>query len=233
MSDQRFPFVLASNSHQRRTLVKQMGIRFSMMGVDVDESVADAQVKDHRDIAKEIALRKLHKVQSMLPKASKNSHIILTADTLVSLHKNLYGKPNSASKATEYLNNLNSTTHEVITAMSLSIPQAAAKSWSDFTESKDFSKSHFLSEKEDFLLEEGSNPCLITSCSTKVRFSHNSEEVIAKYVHSGEWQGAAGAYRIQDKGSCLVSSINGSYPNVVGLPIHQLYGILTAIDFWR
>jgi septum formation protein len=34
--------------------------------------------------------------------------------------------------------------------------------------------------------------------------------------------GCAGAYRIQGKGSALIKSVRGSYPNVVGLPIYHV-----------
>lgn len=48
------------------------------------------------------------------------------------------------------------------------------------------------------------------------------------YVAAGEWEGAAGGYRIQERGGMLVKSITGSYSNVVGLPLEAFYGMLTA-----
>ena len=38
------------------------------------------------------------------------------------------------------------------------------------------------------------------------------------YLASGEWQGKAGGYAIQGMAAAFVPAINGSYPNVVGLP---------------
>ena len=61
---------------------------------------------------------------------------------------------------------------------------------------------------------------------TRVRFAALSREEIRWYLDSEEWRGAAGAYKIQGKGECLVRWIKGSYSNVMGLPIHLLYGIL-------
>ncbi len=45
-------------------------------------------------------------------------------------------------------------------------------------------------------------------------------------METGEWAGAAGAYRIQERGAFLVEWIRGSYSNVVGLPLEAFYGIL-------
>jgi septum formation protein len=54
---------------------------------------------------------------------------------------------------------------------------------------------------------------------TTVRFLPLSEEDIAWYVGSGEPDGKAGAYAIQGLASRFVDRIEGSYTNVVGLPI--------------
>jgi len=47
------------------------------------------------------------------------------------------------------------------------------------------------------------------------------------YLATGEWQGAAGAYRIQGTAACFVTRIEGSYSGIMGLPIYELYDILT------
>jgi septum formation protein len=45
---------------------------------------------------------------------------------------------------------------------------------------------------------------------------------IEGYLDIGEWRGRAGAYAIQGRGALLVSSIEGDYLNVVGLPVAAL-----------
>jgi len=62
-------------------------------------------------------------------------------------------------------------------------------------------------------------------CSV-VYFAHLSDQEILTYVKSGEWKGRAGAYSIRDKASLFVKSINGSFSNVVGLPLFKIYEIL-------
>lgn len=57
------------------------------------------------------------------------------------------------------------------------------------------------------------------SVLTRVRFKHLSEGEIAAYVRTGAPMDKAGAYGIQGRGSFLVRSIEGSYTNVVGLPL--------------
>jgi len=63
---------------------------------------------------------------------------------------------------------------------------------------------------------------LSRAVETKVRFKGLSEEEIEGYVASGEPVDKAGAYAIQGLGGFMVESIDGSYSNVVGLPICQL-----------
>jgi len=57
------------------------------------------------------------------------------------------------------------------------------------------------------------------SVSTKVRFKPLSSEQIESYIRTGEPMDKAGAYGIQGIGAFLVQSIEGSYTNVVGLPL--------------
>jgi septum formation protein len=62
--------------------------------------------------------------------------------------------------------------------------------------------------------------------STRVRFLQLSDAEIEWYVQSGEPEGKAGAYAIQGLGSRFVDSIEGSWSNVVGLPVATVYRML-------
>ena len=57
---------------------------------------------------------------------------------------------------------------------------------------------------------------------TVVWFANMSSADIAWYVASGEPLGKAGAYGIQGRASRFVTRVDGSYPNVVGLPTAQV-----------
>jgi len=62
--------------------------------------------------------------------------------------------------------------------------------------------------------------------STRVRFAALSAAEIDWYVESGEPDGKAGAYAIQGLGSRFVDWIEGSWSNVVGLPVATVYRML-------
>ena len=61
---------------------------------------------------------------------------------------------------------------------------------------------------------------------TTVWFAPLSDDDIAWYVASGEPLGKAGAYGIQGRASRFVTRVEGSYPNVVGLPVAQVAKLL-------
>ena len=62
--------------------------------------------------------------------------------------------------------------------------------------------------------------------STRVEFASMRADEIDWYVSSGEPMDKAGAYAIQGLASRFVTSIEGSYSNVVGLPVALVYGML-------
>ncbi len=70
--------------------------------------------------------------------------------------------------------------------------------------------------------------------STVVSVKRLTEQEIAAYLASGEWRGKAGGYAIQGRFAMLVSSINGSYSNIVGLPLFETAALLrgAGITSW-
>ena len=62
--------------------------------------------------------------------------------------------------------------------------------------------------------------------TTRVRFVPLTDAEIHWYVATGEPHGKAGAYAIQGRASRFVDSIDGSWSNVVGLPISTVYALL-------
>lgn len=68
---------------------------------------------------------------------------------------------------------------------------------------------------------------------TAVRFKHMNDSQIAAYIASNEWQGKAGGYGIQGLASAYIPWINGSYSNVVGLPLAEVANMLTSAGYRR
>lgn len=66
---------------------------------------------------------------------------------------------------------------------------------------------------------------------TRVAFKVLSPDEIARYIASGEWQGKAGGYAIQGYAGALVRWIEGSYSNVVGLPLYETVALLEGAGF--
>jgi septum formation protein len=63
---------------------------------------------------------------------------------------------------------------------------------------------------------------------TKVAFRRLDAQEIAAYVQSAEGLGKAGGYAIQGRAAAFVRAINGSYTNVVGLPLTETLLMLKA-----
>jgi len=64
---------------------------------------------------------------------------------------------------------------------------------------------------------------------TRVTLRPLSGEELDDYVRSGEGLGKAGAYAIQENGDRFVEKIEGSFTNVVGLPMVMLAELLDAM----
>ncbi|MCL2762702.1 MAG: Maf family protein [Treponema sp.] len=72
--------------------------------------------------------------------------------------------------------------------------------------------------------ETGKTDC--RSVSSKVEFAPLSKADIEWYLDTGEWEGVAGAYRLQERGACLITSIHGSPSGIAGLPLYDFFDML-------
>lgn len=68
--------------------------------------------------------------------------------------------------------------------------------------------------------------------ATTVKMRPLSPQEIDWYISTGEPKGKAGGYAIQGKGTVLIESIEGSYTNVVGLPLTELVLMLRELGAW-
>ena len=120
-------------------------------------------------------------------------YLLITADTIVWLDGEVLGKPKDEADAICMLHKLSGRTHQVITGVTLRWNSSDSNGYSTF------------------------------SCVTDVTFAGLSDEQIKYYVRKYRPLDKAGAYGIQEWiGYVGVTSLNGSYYNVMGLPVQRL-----------
>jgi septum formation protein len=100
------PLVLASRSPQRRAILEQLGVEFSVQPAGVEEETRG----DPRAVVVENALRKARAVQGGR---------VLGVDTIVVLDGRILGKPDGEEEAETYLRRLSGRTHEVWSGIAL------------------------------------------------------------------------------------------------------------------
>ena len=83
------------------------------------------------------------------------------------------------------------------------------------------------------LLQVGTALERTLTVGTTVTFRRLSEAWIGGYIRMGESLDKAGAYGIQGRGALFVSRINGSYTNVVGLPLGETIALLEQAGIFR
>ncbi len=64
-----------------------------------------------------------------------------------------------------------------------------------------------------------------------VTFKTLSDREIATYLDRDEWRGKAGGYAIQGLAAAYIRALQGSYTNVVGLPVFEVVSMLASADY--
>lgn len=216
--------ILASGSPRRHELLTRAQLDFTVMSVDIDETPhANESPKDYieRMVASkaEAALEQLNKTLNRNTKDDQvdlsESIIILTADTIGVLAdgKTVLVKPDSRADAYRMWQQMSDNTHQVWTAVQATQVLLSAKSSSSPTSGRAF---QIVNQQQ------------ITE-RTDVTFIPLTEEMMENYWDSGEPADKAGGYGIQGLGAAWVSRINGSYTNVVGLPLAQTVALIKNI----
>ncbi|RKZ78571.1 MAG: septum formation inhibitor Maf, partial [Gammaproteobacteria bacterium] len=111
-----FPTIyLASGSPRRRELLTQIGVDFSILSVDVDES----HLEDETPInyVKRVAIAKAKAGWKSV--ANQEQRPVLGADTSVVLNDEIMGKPRGQEDARTMLQRLSGVSHQVLTAVAI------------------------------------------------------------------------------------------------------------------
>ena len=190
MNDHNLSLVLASASPRRHELLASMGLSFSVLVTDTDESRTDGETPI--DFVTRLALDKARAAQL---KVVTPNVAILAADTIVVQGEIVFGKPIDFADAQRMWQVLSNGQHQVMTAVCLAVHDK---------------------------LE-------VINCLTDVHFGAISDAQMRAYWDSGEPVDKAGGYAIQGLASAWVKLINGSYSNVVGLPLREVNQLLKTI----
>lgn len=174
--------VLASGSPRRLELLGQIGIRPEVRPSQIEEKVTSQVPKE---VVMELSSRKAEDVAGR----AEADTLILGADTVVAVDKEILGKPGSREEAVRMIRKLQGRTHQVWTGVTLIYKE------------KEKSRGITFAEK------------------TEVLVYPMTEEEILGYVDTGDPMDKAGAYGIQGLFAAYIQGICGDYNTVVGLPL--------------
>ncbi len=203
--------ILASGSPRRRELLTSAQLDFQVISVDVDESIlTNESPQDYiqRMVAtkadatiKQLELNDQHH-QSELYMLS-DSFIMLTADTIGVLPdgKTILVKPIDREHAYRMWQQMSDNTHQVWTAVQATLVMRNHET--------------LVAIWQQQIIER-----------TAVSFVALTPAMMSDYWDSGEPADKAGAYGIQGLAAAWVTHINGSYTNVVGLPLAQTLALI-------
>ena len=195
--------ILASKSPWRRKLLENAGISFDCIVTEVDETIRDHLPPAARVLA--LATDKAKAARAL--NLNAHNRLILAADTLVCV-------PTADSNGDE---------------LALGKPKDSADARRMIQSLS--GRSHIV-RTGIALLDRGSGKLLSARSDSTVTFAPMSEGEIESYLDSGEWAGVAGGYRIQGVAAIYIDRLEGSWTGVVGLPMRELYVILTHADFY-
>lgn len=212
------PIIIGSRSPRRLELLKMVAApeRLAVLPPrDADEPGFDGlrSMSEFETRCREIVELKRQDVTRQLADGAAPDHgcVVVCADTTVIVNDKT-GNPLALGQPQEdgdwqsevrgwFRDCLAGQTHTVLSVVSVSL----------FEESGEVGKS------------------LNQSCETSVTMRDDVERWLDWYISTGEPIGKAGGYAIQGAGSVMVTKVEGSYSNVVGLPIENTVEMLKEI----
>jgi len=119
--------ILASASPRRAQVLRDAGIRFTALPMEIDESRLPGEPAE--DMVRRLAEAKARAALSGLgPRDLRQAAIVIGADTVVEIEGHVLGKPGTAEAARAMLQRLSGTRHRVLTGLAmLRLPDGAAR----------------------------------------------------------------------------------------------------------
>ena len=218
--------ILASGSPRRRQLLAQASVDFSIMAAEIDESVVGGETPQayiSRMVAQkaQAALAVLNTANTPNDECESTAiHqplLLLTADTIGILPdgQSILIKPTDQAHAFSMWQQMSDNTHQVCTAVQATLLASDSMATSliatsSITASSSTAMTALTAVWQEQIIE-----------STQVTFVPLAIDEMQRYWQSGEPADKAGGYAIQGGAAAWVERINGSYTNVVGLPLAQ------------
>ena len=164
------------------------------------------QEKNPLKRAQILAKAKRVKLESSI--LDKTNLLILSADTVVDFQGKCFEKPKDLTEAKWMLNNLSNMKHLVHTAVSMGVYF-----------------NHLNDEQSEINF----------FATTEVVFDHIDPATLEIYLKTKDYLDKSGAYGIQGMPLSFIKSINGSFANVMGLPIERVRTEMMSLlgENWR
>lgn len=210
--------VLASASPRRSELLARLRLVFDVRPADVDEAALPGE--DPVDLVRRLALAK---AEAGLAAAAEPDTVVLAADTVVVLDGAVLGKPMDDADAAAMLTRLSGRTHTVLTGVAVARRQDPTGGAADPGSGGD------ADDGPPAAVLGSSSSVVLAVEATEVTMVELSRADIAWYVATGEPADKAGAYGVQGVGAVFVSSVRGSWDNVVGLPLATTRRLLAEV----
>jgi septum formation protein len=184
------PLILASASPRRHELLRLLGLDFTVIPSDADETFRTGEAPPAHVLR--LSADKAGLIAAMHP-----GSWVLGADTIVVIDGAVLGKPADPQEARRMLGKLSARAHTVHTGFTL------------------------LRRDAQIAVSEG--------VASTVIFRAISADEMAWYVNSPEPYDKAGAYAVQGIGAFFIKEIQGSYTNVMGLPLCEVVDVLKKV----
>lgn len=193
--------ILASQSIGRKMLLEKLGVRFRVVVTRVDEDTI-LDKKPELTIKKRAAAKAAEVVAHprVYSIPEERESLIITADSMAILGSKMFGKSIDREDTKRMLKDLMGKTHNFVTAV------------------------HIVLIQNNII-----NKTWEKTVSTKVTFRKMTPVEIDSYISRFDFTRFAAGYALNEAPWDLVTKVEGSYTNVIGLPFEVLLPILRSL----
>ncbi|OGG08815.1 septum formation protein Maf [Candidatus Gottesmanbacteria bacterium RBG_16_43_7] len=194
--------ILASQSIGRRQILEKLGVRFRQVVTQLDEE--SITTKDPQSTIKLRAKTKLEEILTR-PRVyllnDKVHNLVIAADSMAVYGRRVFGKAPDRTDAAKILKDLMGKTHTFLTAVSIGYLENDGK----------------VKKRWDKV------------ATTRVTLRKMNKAEMDGYVARYDFSRYAGAYALNEAPWDLVTKIDGSYTNVIGLPLEVILPIFRSL----